>query len=128
MSETQRKAIIVLLFKGGDSQLISSWRPISLICVDTKIIAKVIASRLKPILPKCISEEQFCRSDKSILECSNTTRDLIYYINENNITGAFINIDLQKAFDSVDHNFFISNYEKNGVLGYICRVCASIIY
>ena len=36
----QRKAIITLLPKGGDLDLnlLKSWRPISLICCDTKII------------------------------------------------------------------------------------------
>ena len=35
---SQRKAILILLFKGGDNQLLSSYRPISLICVDSKVI------------------------------------------------------------------------------------------
>ena len=114
MSESQRTALIVLLFKGGDSQLISSWRPISLICVDTKILSKVLVNRIKPILSKCISEEQYCGGEKSILDCNNTTRDMLHYINERNITGALINIDLQKAFDSIDHNFLLKIMKKMG--------------
>ena len=38
LNESQRKALIVLIFKGGDSNLIIAWRPISMICVDAKII------------------------------------------------------------------------------------------
>ena len=69
LTDSQRKAIIILLYKGGDSQLISSWRPISLICVDSKIIAKVISWRLNSIIHKFISEEQYCCGEKSIIEC-----------------------------------------------------------
>ena len=68
LTTSQRKAIIVLLFKGGDSKLLSSFRPISLICVDTKVISKIIANRLKPLMKQCISKEQYCGTDQSIVE------------------------------------------------------------
>ena len=58
LTETQRKAIIILIFKGGDCELISSWRPISLICVDARKISKLLAARIKPFLNKCVSREQ----------------------------------------------------------------------
>ena len=95
LTETQRKATIILIFKGGDCDLIRSWRPISLICVDAKIISKILATRIKPLLSKCISREQYCGSEDSIIHCNNTTRDIITYINSTNETGALLNIDLQ---------------------------------
>ena len=49
-----------------------------------------------------------------IVECNNTTRDLLYYCNENHLTGAMINIDLKKAFDSVDHDFLFKIMKKMG--------------
>ena len=73
LTESQRKALIVLIFKGGDNNLISSWRPISLISVDAKIISKIIAARIRPLLDKCISREQHCCGDQSIIPCNNTT-------------------------------------------------------
>ena len=39
---------------------------------------------------------------------------MIYYINDRNETGALVNIDLQKAFDSVDHLFLFAVLEKMG--------------
>ena len=111
---SQRKAILILLFKGGDCELLSSWRPISLICVDTKIISKILANRIKPLMNQCISKEQYCSNDKSITECNNVTRDMIYFINDKNETGALINVDLQKAFDSVDHSFLFAVMRKMG--------------
>ncbi|CAL4115984.1 unnamed protein product, partial [Meganyctiphanes norvegica] len=88
--------------------------PISLICVDTKLLSKLIAHRVKKVLYKCVSQEQYCGKEKSIVECNNTTRDLFYYINENKETGALINIDLQKAFDSVDHSFLFKVMRQMG--------------
>ena len=114
LTETQRKAIIILIFKGGDYQLISSWRPISLICVDAKIISKILAARIKPLLNKCVSREQYCGGENSIIHCNNTTRDILTYLTSNNETGALVNIDLQKAFDSVDHHFLFKILDKMG--------------
>ena len=66
------------------------------------------------MLNKCISQEQFCGKERSIVECNNTTRDLVYYINQSKSTGALINIDLQKAFDSLDHSFLFKIMKKMG--------------
>ena len=112
---SQKKAVIVLILKGRDYSLLSSWRPISLICVDVKIISKIIALRIKPLLSKCISSEQFCGGSESIIQCNNIARDLIEIVNNSKETGALVNIDLQRAFDSVDHKFLFKILEKNGL-------------
>ena len=58
MSETQRKGILSLIFKKGDPTNLSNWRPITLLNVDYKIIARVLAFRLNTIIPKIISTDQ----------------------------------------------------------------------
>ena len=57
---SQRQACITLIQKPGkDNRYLSSWRPISLINVDVKVIGKVLAKRLEKILPNIISKNQF---------------------------------------------------------------------
>jgi hypothetical protein len=54
MSSSQNKAVITLIEKQGtckDRTLIENWRPISLINVNANIISKVIAVRVKNVLP-----------------------------------------------------------------------------
>ena len=67
LTKTQLKAIIVLIEKGEDPTILSSWRPISLLCVDTEIIAKLIGFRLKHVLEKCTSKNQFCTPTRTII-------------------------------------------------------------
>ena len=54
LSITMRRAVIVLIPKGGEKKLLKNWRPISLLNYDYKIITKVLTSRLRDILPKII--------------------------------------------------------------------------
>jgi hypothetical protein len=59
MSVSQNQSTITLLPKRDkDTRLLNNWRPISLLNVDYKIMAKYIASRLKLVLMKIISENQ----------------------------------------------------------------------
>ena len=50
LNDKQRIAIITLLPKDGDLSVLKSWHPVSLICCDVKILAKVLAIRLKFIM------------------------------------------------------------------------------
>ena len=59
MSLSQKQAIITLIEKKGkDRSLLENWRPISLLNVDAKIMSKVIATRIKNVLPNIIHHNQ----------------------------------------------------------------------
>ena len=53
-----RRAVISLLPKKGDLLEISNWRPVSLLNTDYKIIAKVLANRLKSVINDVVQEGQ----------------------------------------------------------------------
>jgi hypothetical protein len=58
MSYSQRSSILSLLFKKGDPFCLDNYRPISLLNVDLKLIAHILAQRLKKVLPKIINVDQ----------------------------------------------------------------------
>ena len=130
LSENQRKAIITLLPKDGDLTLLKSWRPVSLICCDIKIVAKLLAKRIKPLLYSLLSENQYCVQGRSIIDCNNKIRDILYYSGKNNVTGAIINVDWEKAFDRVNWDFLIKIMTRMGfpkfVLNWIVNLYTNI--
>ena len=117
----QRKAIITLLPKGGDLNLLKSWRPISLICCDIKIVSKILANRIKPFMSKIISPNQYCINGRTITKCNTELRDVLYYYGEKKSTGAIINLDWEKAFDRVNWVFLINIMKKMGFPEYIIK-------
>ena len=59
ISNSQKQAVITLIEKQGkDRMLKENWTPISLVNVDAKIISKMIASRIKNVLPYVIHRNQ----------------------------------------------------------------------
>ena len=59
LSVSQRRGIISLIPKeDNDLSELTSWRPITLLNVDYKILAKTIAKRIEPFLPKLIHSDQ----------------------------------------------------------------------
>ena len=120
LTQSQSLGIITLQPKSGNKTLLSNWRPITLMTCDYKILTKVFANRLKCIIPRIISNEQFCCPGKSIIDSNLVMRDVLYYCNENNIQGAVLSLDWSKAYDRVDHNFV---YAVSNRLGF----CESFI-
>ena len=59
LSTSQIQAVIKLIEKKDkDKKLIKNWWPVLLLNADTKFISKVLAERLKNVLPSLISKSQ----------------------------------------------------------------------
>ena len=60
LGATMKEGVISLLYKKGDRERLENYRPITLLCVDYKIVARVLVGRLKKALPHVIHEDQTC--------------------------------------------------------------------
>jgi hypothetical protein len=58
MNDDMRIAVVTLLYKKKDPCLMKNYRPISLLGSDYKVLAKILAERLKPYLPALIHLDQ----------------------------------------------------------------------
>ena len=106
-----KKAVITLLEKSGKNRgLLENWRPISLVNVDTKILSKVIAARVKKVLPSIIHYNQTGYfKDRFIGEAIRSIFDIMDFTAKENIPGLLLFIDFQKAFDSLEWEFLIES-------------------
>lgn len=116
LSASQRQAIIKLIEKRDkDKRYIQNWRPISLLNVDTKILSKCIAARFIPVLPTIISPDQTAYvKGRYIGESIRLISDILESSKRYNIPGFLLTVDLEKAFDSIDHIFLLACLEKLG--------------
>ena len=103
LSKSQRSGLITLLFKKDDPLLVTNWRPITLLCVDYKIMSKALANRLLVVIHLLISPDQTCGVPGRFMgENIRLIHDIIEYANDNDLPGAILSLDQEKAFDRVD--------------------------
>lgn len=113
ISRSQKQAVITLIEKKGkDRLLLENWRPISLVNVDAKIMSKVIATRIKNVLPNIIHHNQTGYvKDRYIGETVRSVFDVMDLTLKENVPSLLICIDFQNAFDSLEWNFLLSCLE-----------------
>jgi hypothetical protein len=87
-------------------QSFDDFRPISLCNCIYKIISKIIARRLKPILSEAISKEQFgFLEGRQIHEAIGVAQEGLHSLKTTRAKGTILNIDLSKAYDRVDWSY-----------------------
>ena len=106
LSITQKRGVISLLPKKNDLLLLKNWRPLTLLNVDYKILAKLIATRIKEALIHLINKDQTGFLEKRFIGHNIASLiEIIEFCDENEIAAVLLSIDFEKAFDKLDWNF-----------------------
>lgn len=111
--------ILALIPKKEEARMMKDYRPISLCNVLYKVISKIIANRLKGIMPKCITLNQsaFVKGRllmENVLLASELVKD---YHREDISLRCAMQIDIAKAFDSVQWPFLLNTLQAMGFPG-----------
>eukprot|EP00253_Pinus_taeda_P009939 PITA_09939 len=97
---------IALIPKAEESNTPDKYRQIALCNIIYKIVSKVIASRLKPLLPLIISPEQSGYVEgRQITDGIILTHEIIHSLKQSKKPGMLLKIDLSKAFDSISWEY-----------------------
>lgn len=113
--DVKNSSITTLIYKErGEIYLLANYRPIALMNVDIKILAKLLSLRLKYVLPAIIHESQKAVYGRRIGDNINMVRDIIDLVNKNDDEACLLFLDQEKAFDRVSHDFLYSVLETFG--------------
>lgn len=102
--------ILALIPKKTDATEMKDYRPISCCNVLYKIISKILANRLKVLLPLIIAPNQSAFvKDRLLMENLLLATELVKDYHKDNISPrSAIKIDISKAFDSVQWPFLLN--------------------
>ncbi len=129
LPSTFMEALITLIPK-RDRDLTdpANFRPISLINMDCKMLAKILASRLEKVLPGIIHRDQvgFIKG-RSSADNMRRLMHLMWLNASENIPIAAISLDAEKAFDRVEWGFLTTALSNFG-FGHIFRTWVSLLY
>lgn len=104
---TTRQAVISLILKKDKDALnCGSYRPISLLNVDGKILSKILACRLETILPSIVATDQtgFIKGRHSFFNIRRLL-NILYGPTSSDIPEILLSLDAEKAFDRVEWDY-----------------------
>ena len=99
--------------KDKDKRLIKNWQPISYLNVDMKLISKILVSCLKRVISTIVNENQVVYvNNRFISESGRLISDVLEITNSLDIEGLLMAVDIEKAFDSINHSSLMCVLKK----------------
>jgi hypothetical protein len=114
LSRQQKQGVIVCVPKKGRPKTPENYRPITLLNMDYKIQARLIAATLRPILADLHHPSQHCGvPGTSIFDAVATIRDAIAYAGTEQRPLCVVSLDFKEAFDRISQTYILSAMRSN---------------
>ncbi|KAJ1520336.1 hypothetical protein ONE63_004534 [Megalurothrips usitatus] len=110
------KGVITLIPKKAKPRVDKDFRPITLLDVDVKILARLMAARLGVLQRKLLHDNQVRPGGKRTMAGALCDlRDVISVMGALRTPGCILSIDFSGAFDAVHHKYLFQVLRKQGV-------------
>jgi len=123
-------AKVIPIYKKGEMCFTSNYRPISLLSIFNKLLEKLMHKRLYSFLQKnsVLYQYQFGfrKNYSTSLALIEVIDSIIKYLDDSD-TVVGIYLDLQKAFDTVNHEILLAKMKNYGIRGVIYNWFASYL-
>ena len=113
-----RTHCITPIYKNGDKSMVSNYLPISLLCIVSKALEKIIYKHTINFFSDLFTNHQF-----GFIPGHSSLQQLLLFVNdlivakENSYEVDTIYVDFKKAFDTVPHTTLLTKLRKYGITG-----------
>ena len=112
----QKHGTILCLPKPHKPLTPADHRPITLLNTDYKIVAPILAHRLRPMMGKYLRYTQYCGvPGNTILDAVATVRDAIAHAENTNTPLCILTLDFKNALDRIAHSYIFTILHSYGL-------------
>ncbi|XP_028055291.1 uncharacterized protein LOC114259471 [Camellia sinensis] len=116
-------SFITLIPKKDCPESLADYCPISLIGFLYKVLSKMLANRVKKVIPKVVSNVQSAfLKGRNVLDGVLIANEVVDLWKKKHEKGVILKIDFKKAYDSVNWGFFVAYDEGLWFWGWICQL------
>lgn len=124
------EGVVVLCHKKGGNNTIKSYRPLTMLNFDYKILSRVLKTRIERIMVRhnILTPSQKCSNGKrNIFEALLAIKDRIAQIKHTHRQGTLVSFDLDHAFDRVEHKYLFRVMDDMGFNGELTQLLRTIM-
>ena len=113
-----KTTLLVMIPKKGDVVDLKDFRPISLVGSLYKLLAKVLANRLKQVMGSLVNKAQNAFAvGKRFLDASLIANEVVDSMVKKKEKGILCKLDIEKAYDHLNWSFLLRVLKKLGFVG-----------
>ena len=134
LPDSLRKAVIRLLQKEGkdNTDILSGKRPISLMCIALRILAKCLATALSPFMDSWIGVHQKAYIKGRRIEVNTAIKSILIQNAQDLLRDdlqflMLLEVDFRSAFDTVDHDFIKALLQSIGIGAKVSKLIMLIV-
>jgi hypothetical protein len=116
ISPNQKHGIVISLPKNSNPRTINDYRPITLLTTECKLLAKVLAQRLRRVVADKLQGTQYCGiPGNTIMDALATVRDVIAHAVVAGKSLCILTLDFEHAFDRISHRYLFRVVRQYGI-------------